>query len=144
MYDEMTNSDFICLLHDYPSADQEEVFSEAARRIRKLEAQVRAWESAADNGSGCDTPEGLRNLERQHNEAREAFVIATDQLVQVQGELRQVREENAKLREALGKIKRRHCIMGSTGDYRQGQLDALEVTGTIAGLALTQVDIQKP
>jgi hypothetical protein len=62
MYDEMTNSDFICLLNDCPSVDQEGVFNEAARRIRKLEAQVREWESAADNGSGCDTPEGLRNF----------------------------------------------------------------------------------
>lgn len=41
------------------------------------------------------------SIERQRNEAREAFVIATDQLVQVQGELRQVREENARLRDAL-------------------------------------------
>jgi hypothetical protein len=60
---EMTNSDFICLLQDCPSTDQEEIFNEAARRIQKLEAQVRAWESAADNGSGCDTPEGLLESE---------------------------------------------------------------------------------
>lgn len=38
-------------------------------------------------------------MERQRNEAREAFAIATDQLVQVQGELRQAREENMRLRE---------------------------------------------
>ena len=61
MFDEMTNADFICLLNDYPSisADQDEVLMEAAHRIRKLESQVKAWEKAADNGSGCDTPEGL-------------------------------------------------------------------------------------
>ena len=32
-----------------------------------------------------------RNLERERNEARQAFAIATDQLVQVQSELRQAR-----------------------------------------------------
>jgi len=29
--EEMTNSDFICLLYDYPSTDQEEIFNEATR-----------------------------------------------------------------------------------------------------------------
>lgn len=68
MYDEMTNSDFICTLLDaahppeQPSAENAALMDEAARRIRKLEAQVREWESAADNGSGCDTPEELRNF----------------------------------------------------------------------------------
>lgn len=61
----MTNIDFICMLHDaahpfeQPSAEHADLMEEAAHRIRKLEAQVRAWESAADNGCGCDTPEGL-------------------------------------------------------------------------------------
>ena len=36
---EMTNSDFICLLQDCPSTDQEEIFNEAARRISNLELQ---------------------------------------------------------------------------------------------------------
>jgi hypothetical protein len=40
-------------------------------------------------------------LEHQLAEAREAFVIATDQLVQAQGELRQVREELQRLRKEL-------------------------------------------
>ncbi len=59
MYDEMTNSDFICILNDYPSTDQEEIFKEAARRIRKLEKQIMDWESAADE-AGASTPESLR------------------------------------------------------------------------------------
>jgi len=59
MFDEMTNADFICLLNDCPSTNQEEIFAEAAHRIRRLESRVKAWEKAADNGSGCDTPEGL-------------------------------------------------------------------------------------
>lgn len=64
MYDEMTNSDFICVLMekahpaDNPSAEHANLMDEAARRIRKLEAQVRAWESAADNGSGSFAKDG--------------------------------------------------------------------------------------
>jgi len=67
MYAEMTNSDFICALADaahpfeQPSAEHADLMDEAARRIRKLEAQVMAWESAADMASGADTPDGLRN-----------------------------------------------------------------------------------
>lgn len=56
---EMTNADFICLLNDCPSTDQEEIFMEAARRIAKLTREIEAWKAAADNGCGCDTPEGL-------------------------------------------------------------------------------------
>lgn len=56
---EMTNADFITLLESYPSTDQEEIFDDAARRIRNLEAELQAWKMAADNGAGCDTPEGL-------------------------------------------------------------------------------------
>lgn len=41
--------------------------------------------------------------ERQLAEAREAFVIATDQLVQVQSKLRRLREENARLEAQLEK-----------------------------------------
>jgi adenylate kinase len=56
---EMTNADFICLLNDCPSTDQEEIFMEAARRIAKLTREIEVWKMAADNGAGCDTPEGL-------------------------------------------------------------------------------------
>lgn len=59
---EMTNADFITLLESYPSTDQEEIFDDAARRIRNLEAELQAWKRAADNGAGCDTPEGLANF----------------------------------------------------------------------------------
>lgn len=68
MYDEMTNSDFICLLaekahpSDNPSAEHASIMNEAARRIRLLEAKVIAWESAAGNASGADTPDGLLNF----------------------------------------------------------------------------------
>jgi hypothetical protein len=56
---EMTNTDFICLLNDCPSTDQEEIFFEAARRISNLTRELEAWKAAANNGSGCDTPESL-------------------------------------------------------------------------------------
>jgi hypothetical protein len=65
MFDEMTNADFICTLADaahpfeQPSSEHADLMDEAARRIRKLESQVKAWQKAADNGCGCDTPEGL-------------------------------------------------------------------------------------
>ncbi len=58
----MTNADFICLLNDYPSTDQEEIFMEAARRIAKLTREIEAWKAAADDASGCDTPEGLASF----------------------------------------------------------------------------------
>ena len=65
--DEMTHSDFICTLaeaahpFEQPSSEHAPLLDEAARRIRKLEAQVRAWESAAEMASGADTPDGLQN-----------------------------------------------------------------------------------
>lgn len=46
--------------------------------------------------------------------------------------------ENTRLRDALEKIERHGPIMGSTGDYRQGQLDILENVSTIASFALTE------
>jgi hypothetical protein len=62
MLDEMTNADFICLLNDCPSTDQEEIFAEAARRIRKLESQVKAWEKAAWDSASVETPDELKNF----------------------------------------------------------------------------------
>jgi hypothetical protein len=65
--DEMTNADFICTLaeaahpFEQPSAEHADLTDEAARRIRKMESQVRARDSAADMASGADTPDGLRN-----------------------------------------------------------------------------------
>lgn len=70
-------------------------------------------------------------LETELNDAHKAFVVATDQLVQAQSELRQAREENAKLREALEKIK-------SIEDrYECGDWDEIEEAREIARQALT-------
>lgn len=62
MFDEMTNADFICLLNDCPSTDQQEIFEEASRRIRKLESQVKAWERAARDSASIETPDELKNF----------------------------------------------------------------------------------
>lgn len=45
--------------------------------------------------------------------------------------------ELERLREALRAITRRVPIMGSTGDYRDGQLHALEACATVAREALS-------
>ena len=68
MFADMNNADFIFALKNAahplnePSAEHAAIMDEAARRIRKLESQVKAWEKAADNGCGCDTPEGLASF----------------------------------------------------------------------------------
>ena len=68
MYDEMTNSDFIVLMmkeshpDDNPSAEHASLMDEAVRRIRKLDALVIAWESAAEVAGGVETPEDLRSF----------------------------------------------------------------------------------
>lgn len=65
MYDELTNIDFICLLHekahseDQPSADHANLMDEAAHRIRKLETRLRAWEWVARDSASIETPEEL-------------------------------------------------------------------------------------
>ena len=46
-------------MNEMTNIDQEEIFREAVRRIRELEDELQAWKAAADNGCGCDTPEGL-------------------------------------------------------------------------------------
>ena len=46
--------------------------------------------------------------------------------------------ENIAMRQALEKIERHGPIMGSVGDYRQGQLDILEAVSTIAGMSLSE------
>ena len=46
-----------------------------------------------------------------------------------------------KLREGLMKIERHGPIMGSTGEYRQGQIDILETVSTIASLVLAEDEI---
>jgi hypothetical protein len=65
---ELTNIEIICKLKDlaHPCNEFEPItradaalFNVAACRIRELEDELKAWKSAADNGSGCDNPEGL-------------------------------------------------------------------------------------
>ena len=64
-YYEMTNDDFLRMMYelaqptDDPTAEYAYLMDEAAKRIKILEAQVVAWEDAANMASGADTPEGL-------------------------------------------------------------------------------------
>ncbi len=51
--------------------------------------------------------------------------------------------ERDALREALQRIERHGPIMGSTGSYRQGQLDILESSKGIARAALNQTNTEK-
>ena len=68
-------------------------------------AEARAiCEELVTDSNAVTLAETVVRLELERNEAREAFAIATDQLVQVQGELRQAREENARLRAELQNI----------------------------------------
>ncbi len=47
-----------------------------------------------------------------------------------------LRAENARLRKALKTLSRYGVIMGSRGEYRQGQLDVLEYIHEISNAAL--------
>ena len=67
-YSEMTNADFLRMMYElaHPTDDPTAEYAylnidEAAKRIKILEAQVVAWENAANMASGADTPEGLVN-----------------------------------------------------------------------------------
>jgi hypothetical protein len=68
MLDEMTNADFLCTLTDaahpfeQPSAEHADLMVEAARRIRKLENQVKAWEKAAWDSASVETPDELKHF----------------------------------------------------------------------------------
>jgi len=53
--------------------------------------------------------------------------------------VKELEPREAKLRAALEKIMRFGPIMGSTGDYREGQLHALEVCSECAKAALAEL-----
>ena len=59
-----------------------------------------AW--AAESGNRLSEIKAIsRKLERERDEAREAFVIATDQMVVAQGKVREANKERDEAREAL-------------------------------------------
>lgn len=62
----------------------------------------------------------------QQSEHWQDIIDEKDALIEQQA------EEIAGLCESLGRIARHGPIMGSTGDYRQGQLDVLESVKRIA------------
>jgi hypothetical protein len=66
MYYELTNIDFVCVLHDAPDHNalalnvSKSVMQEAARRIQKMEREIIAWHDAAGVVC-CDTPQELKD-----------------------------------------------------------------------------------
>ena len=74
-----------------------------ARRLERQRNEARELLASEKSTRNAIIAKGTE-MERQLAEARQAFAIATDQLVQVQGELRQAREENARLRAELQNI----------------------------------------
>ena len=70
----------------------------------------------------------MEEIERLTELAKEYHDTAENQ----KNDSEQQAREIARLREALGRISRHGPIMGSTGDYRQGQLDVLESVKRIA------------
>lgn len=71
-----------------------------ARRLERERDETRELLASEKSTRNAIIAKGIET-ERQLAEAREAFAIATDQLVQVQGELRQAREELQRLRKEL-------------------------------------------
>ena len=72
---------------------------------------------------------------RELREAVKQDAADTATVVALYAERNALREQNAKLAKALKAITRRVPIMGSTGEYRRGQLDALEACREVAALA---------
>jgi len=63
--------------------------------------------------------------------------LAADlEVYRAKGELTALRAENARLRKALKTLSRYVVIMGSRGEYQQGQLDVLEYIHEISNAAL--------
>lgn len=90
-------------LDDTGCVTRMEIIWETMERLERERDEARELLASEKSTRNAIIAKGIET-ERQLAEAREAFAIATDQLVQVQGELRQAREENARLREALQNI----------------------------------------
>lgn len=75
-------------------------------------------------------------LEKERDAWRHYHKLASDTADKELAELTALESEVQKLREALEAITRRAPIMGSRGDYRDGQLDALKACSEVARAAL--------
>ena len=82
--------------------------------------------------------EHARILERERDEAREAFVIATDQMVIAQGKVREANKERDEARELLAseKITRNHIIKRSVEVERERD-EAIRLLKLCADYSLT-------
>jgi hypothetical protein len=95
--------DSCCTVYTYKDGKEfhgELVSKDFARRLERERNEARELLASEKSTRNAIIAKGIE-LEHQLAEAREAFVIATDQLVQAQGELRQVREELQRLRKEL-------------------------------------------
>jgi hypothetical protein len=73
---------------------------------------------------------------RAWRDATELELQQQDQIQNLERELTAVTEQRDRLAEALRKIKPNCAIRGSVGDYRQGQLDIMDIMAEIAQEAL--------
>ena len=86
----------------------------------------------------------IRRLQAELAEAREALRSADQHNHEISVKLEMIRQQRDTLAEALRSIQRHGPIMGSAGDYRQGQLDVLESVARISNKALAAVKGVEP
>lgn len=79
-----------------------------------------------------------RHAEKELSQYMAWYAMAEHQHLHEQRRAERAEQEAAGLRAALEAITRRAPIMGSTGPYREGQLDALEACREIASAALEE------
>lgn len=77
------------------------------------------------------------DCERERQSCVVEFDSAVGQLTEMDKQLAESHAREAQLREALDAIARRMHVMGSTGEFREGQLDALSAVAEQARIALT-------
>ncbi len=78
-------------------------------------------------------------VEMVHQESNYESWVLTDFARQLERQRNIAREQRDELLAALEAIKRRVPIMGSKGDYREGQLHALEACSEVANAAIAAV-----
>jgi hypothetical protein len=83
--------------------------------------------------------EHARRLERQRDEWHGAFLLATKRAGDAGELLVELKRQRDELLKALESITRHRPIMGSTGDYREGQAHILESVTRIAKAAIDAV-----
>lgn len=106
-------------------AEQRAVIEQQAKEL----AEFREWKHII-LGTGTDQEAVIRMAATEYTKV--AIQSWKEAHEAKQAEIEQQAKEIAKFRGALGRISRHAPIMGSTGDYRHGQLDVLESVKRIA------------